>query len=122
MVVPLAVAVPCDAAVDTATLVGVLAVLNVMLFADELYATVCETSAAVGATAALVTVIVYVFVVVPFWAVTNNVIVLLPTFKLIAALAVPDATVVPFTFTVALACATVGVSVMDEIEFATDAL
>lgn len=38
--VPLAVAVPFEAAVDTATLVGVLVVLNVMLFADELYATV----------------------------------------------------------------------------------
>jgi hypothetical protein len=34
--VPLAVAVPCDAAVDTATLVGVFVALSAMLLFDEL--------------------------------------------------------------------------------------
>lgn len=122
MDVALAVAVPFAACVETATLVGVLVVLNVMLFADELYATVCETLAAVGAAGALVTVSVYVLVVVPFCAVTTVVMTLLPTFKLIAPLAVPEATAVPFTVIVAFAWVRVGVTVTDDTEFATDAV
>lgn len=93
-----------------------------MLFADELYAIVCETLATVGAAGALVTVTVYVLVEVPFCAVTTVVMTLLPTFKLIAPLAVPEATAVPFTVIVAFAWVRVGVTVTDDTEFATDAV
>ena len=59
-----------------------------------------------------VTVTVYVCVVVPSCAVTAVVIVLAPTFNAIADDAAPLATVVPFTFIVALASETVGVTVI----------
>ena len=49
--------------------------------------------------------------VVPSCAVTTVVIVLLPTARLIAPLALPEATVTLFTFTVAWGSATVGVTV-----------
>jgi hypothetical protein len=71
---------------------------------------------------ALVTVVVYVCVVVPSCAVTTVVIVLLPTLKLIAPLALPLATVVPFTFTVALLSVTVGVTVILLVALDTDAV
>ena len=61
---------------------------------------------------ALVTVTVYVLVVTPSCAVTIVVIILLPTFKEIALDALPLVTVVPLTFTVALAWFTVGVTVI----------
>ena len=53
--------------------------------------------------AALVTVIVYVFVVEPSWAVTIVVIVFEPTFSEIALEALPLVTAVPLTLTVAFA-------------------
>jgi hypothetical protein len=48
--------------------------------------------------------------------------VLLPTLKLIALLALPEVTVVPFTFTVAVLSLTVGVTVIDATVFATEAV
>lgn len=53
--------------------------------------------------ASRLTVVVYVLVVVPSCAVTTVVMVLAPTFKLTLPLALPEATAVPFTVTVALA-------------------
>ena len=61
---------------------------------------------------ALVTVRVYVLVVVPFWAVTTVVMVFDPTDNGRLWDAVPEVTAVPFTFTVALASAVVGVIVI----------
>jgi hypothetical protein len=75
----------------------------------------CATNAA-----SRVMVVVYVWVVVPSCAVTTVVIVLAPTFKLMLPLALPDATAVPLTVTVALAWLTVGVTVIDETALATD--
>ena len=49
----------------------------------------------------LVTVIVYVFVVDPFWAVTATVMVLEPTFNDTGLYEEPEATAVPLTVTVA---------------------
>lgn len=69
----------------------------------------------------LVTVTVYVFVTL-LCDVTTTVIVLVPTFKFIAADGVPLATVTLFTFTVAVASVTVGVTVMDDTALATDAV
>jgi hypothetical protein len=66
-----------------------------------------------------VTVVVYVFVVVPFSAITAIVITLLPTFNVIALLACPLTTAVPFTVTVAVVSATVGVTVTLVTELAT---
>ena len=71
---------------------------------------------------ALMTVTVYVLVVVPFCAVTTVVITLLPTERFIDPEAVPLVTEVPFTVTVAVASATVGVTVMEVILLATDAV
>ena len=68
---------------------------------------------------ARVTVTVYVLVVVPSCAVTTVVIGLAPMFRLIALLAVPEATVWLFTFTVAPDSATVGVTVVLVVEFGT---
>ncbi len=70
---------------------------------------------------ALVIVVVYVFAV-PFSAVTTTVIELLPTFNPIAPLACPLTTAVPFTVTIAVASVTVGVTVVDNSEFATVAV
>ena len=50
--------------------------------------------------------------VVPSWAVTTTVMVLLPTLRLIACEALPLATAVPLTVMVAPAPAAVGVTVM----------
>ena len=69
--------------------------------------------------AARVTVVVYVFVVVPSWAVTATVIVLLPTFNAIELLAWPLVTAVPFTVTVAVLSARVGLTVILATELAT---
>ena len=62
--------------------------------------------------AALVTVIVYVFTV-PSWAVTDTVIVLVPTLRVTGADALPLVTTVPFTFTDAFGSDTTGVTVID---------
>jgi hypothetical protein len=70
----------------------------------------------------LVTVIVQVFVVVPSCAVTSIVMVLLPTASAIGALALPDVTDVPFTFTVAVESVTVGVTVIEFVTFVTFAV
>jgi len=51
--------------------------------------------------------------------VTNVVIVLVPTTKGIEELADPDATVNPFTFTVAVVSVMVGVTVIDAVAFVT---
>ena len=56
---------------------------------------------------------------VPSCAVTTVVIVLVPTASGIAVLAVPDATVVPLTFTVAVESVTVGLTVIDAVAFGT---
>ena len=66
-----------------------------------------------------VTVMVYVLVVEPSCAVTTVVIVFAPTAKAIGADAVPDATVVPFTFIVAVFAVLVGVTVIVETVPAT---
>ena len=83
---------------------------------------IADKVATVEAGAALVTVIVYVFVVLPSCAVTTVVMVLLPTLKLIEPLALPDVTVVPFTFTVAVLSVTVGLTVKVATELVTDAV
>ena len=51
--------------------------------------------------------------VVPSWAVTTVVMVFKPVFKAMAADAVPETTVVLFTFTVAVASLVVGVNVTE---------
>ena len=66
-----------------------------------------------------VTVIVYVLLVAPSCAVTTVVITLVPTVRAIDPLATPDATVAPFTVTVAVASVTVGLSVIDVVAFGT---
>ena len=66
-----------------------------------------------------VTVTVYVEIVVPSWAVTNMVIGLEPTASGIEALAAPEAVVLPFTLTVAVASVTIGVTVIVEVALAT---
>ena len=71
------------------------------------------------AEAALVTVMVYVLVVTPSWAVTTVVMVLAPTFKAIGADAVPEVTAVPFTFTVDVGTAVTGVMVIVAAPFTT---
>ena len=81
---------------------------------------VATVSATVGVDAARVTVTVYVFVVVPSCAVTTVVMVFAPTERAIAPDALPEATVVPFTVMVAVASATVGVTVRLVTLFATD--
>jgi hypothetical protein len=68
---------------------------------------------------ALVTAIVYVFVVVPSCAVTTTVMVLLPTLRLILPDAVPLDTAVPFTVTAAFDSFTVGVTVIEVTAYAT---
>ena len=68
---------------------------------------------------ARVTVTVYVDVVVPFCAVTTVVSVFAPTTSGSAALAAPEATVTPFTFTVAVLSVTVGVSVTEAVVVVT---
>ena len=57
--------------------------------------------------------------VVPSCAVTIVVITLVPTVRAIDPLADPDATVVPFTFIVAVASVTVGVTMIDVVAFGT---
>ena len=66
-----------------------------------------------------VTVTVYVEVVIPSWAVTTVAIVLVPTTSGIAALEVPDATVVPLTWTVDVTSNTVGVIVIEVVAYGT---
>ena len=77
--------------------------------------------ASVDSAAALVMVMVYVFVVVPSWAVTTVVIILLPTFKT-TFLAAPLAVGVPFTVMVALTLLAVGVTSTDVTLLATEAV
>ena len=68
---------------------------------------------------ARVTIIEYVLVVVPFWAVTTVLIVVaVPTAKVIAPDAAPDDTATPFTFMVAVGSAAVGVTVTDAVALA----
>ena len=69
-----------------------------------------------------VTVTVYVDVVVPSCAVTTVVSVFDPTTSGSDALAAPEATLTPFTFTVAVLSVTVGVSVTEVIALLTLAL
>ena len=51
---------------------------------------------------------------------TTTVIVFAPTFREIAPEAEPEATAVPFTLTLAVESVTVGVTVNDEVELATE--
>ena len=70
---------------------------------------------------ALVTLMTYVWVVDPFWAVTMVVMaVVAPSAKAIDPDAVPDVTAMPFTFTVALTSCVTGVTVTDAVAFTTD--
>ena len=69
--------------------------------------------------AARVTLTVYVCVVVPSCAVTTMVIALAPTTSAIAPDALPLTTVLPLTFIVAVASATVGVTVIEVTALAT---
>ena len=68
---------------------------------------------------ARVTVTVYVDVVVPFCAVITVVSVLDPTTSGSDALAAPEATMTPFTFTVEVLSVTVGVSVTEAVALVT---
>jgi hypothetical protein len=68
---------------------------------------------------ARVTVTVYVDVVVPFCAVTTVVSAFDPTTSGSEALAAPETTVTPFTFTVAVLSVTVGVSVTEAVALVT---
>ena len=68
----------------------------------------------------LVTMIEYVWVVVPSWAVTTVEMVVWPTAIAIAPDADPEATVTLFTFIVALASALVAVTVTDAVALPTD--
>ena len=71
--------------------------------------------------AARVTTIAYVLVVVPFWAVTTVlIVVVVPTAKAITPDAAPDVTATPFTFIVAVGSAAVGVTVTDAVALGTD--
>jgi len=72
-----------------------------------------------GGACSRVTVIVYVLVVAPSCAVLTTVMVFKPTFKLIGVDALPLATVLPLTFTVAVLSTTVGVTVMLLVAFGT---
>ena len=74
------------------------------------------------ADSARVTVMVYVLVVTPSWAVTTVVMVLGPTAKAILPDAVPELIVTPFTATVAVWSLVVGVTVMVETALLTDAV
>ena len=67
----------------------------------------------------LVTVIEYVRVVVPFWAVTTVVIILGPTAKAILPDAVAEVTAVPLTVIVAVLSCAVGVTVTDAVALPT---
>ncbi len=69
-----------------------------------------------------VTVLVYVSVVDPSCEVTTVVIVLEPTESAMAPEAEPEGTDTPFTVTVAVASATVGVTVKEVTLFETDAV
>ena len=60
--------------------------------------------------------------VAPSCAVTAVVIVFVPTFKVIAPEAVPEVTVMPLTVTVAVGSLVVGVTVMEDVAFPTDAV
>lgn len=71
---------------------------------------------------ALVTVRVYVLVVAPSWAVTTVVMAFNPAFNAIGADAVPDATVMPFTFTVDVGTAVNGVMVIVAAPFTTSSV
>ena len=72
---------------------------------------------------ARVTVIVYVLVVVPFWAVTTILIaVVVPGANAIGPDVVPDGVTVPFTFMVDVAAVAVGVKVIEATLLATDAV
>lgn len=66
-----------------------------------------------------VTVMVYVFDVTPSWAVTIAVMVLLPNVKGMLADAVPDFTIVPLIFKVAVGSAVVAVTVVDTVALPT---
>jgi hypothetical protein len=77
--------------------------------------------ASVESAAALVMVMVYVFVVVPSWAVTTVVIILLPTFKT-TFLDVPLVVDVQFTVMVALTLLAVGVTSTELTPFTTEAV
>ena len=71
---------------------------------------------------ARVIVIVYVFVVVPSCAVTTVVITFAPTLKAWLVDGDPETAAAPFTVTVAVPSAVVGVRAMDDMLFATDAV
>jgi hypothetical protein len=58
-------------------------------------------------------------VVVPSCAVTTVLIVLVPTTNGIEALAAPDDTVIPFTFSVAVESVTAGIIVIEEVALET---
>ena len=69
---------------------------------------------------ARVTVMVYVLVVVPFWAVTTTLIaVVVPSASASAPEVVPEVTLVPFTFIVALASLATGFTVMVAVTLLT---
>ena len=57
--------------------------------------------------------------VVPFWAVTTVVTVLAPTFRAIAPEALPLVVATPLTVTLAVASATVGVTVSEVVALLT---
>jgi len=91
-----------------------------VLVSDELGVSFMTLSEAL-AEPARVTIIEYVLVVDPFWAVTTVVIVVaVPDVKAIAPDAVPDVTVTPFTFMVAVGSAAVGVTVTDAVALAAN--
>ena len=69
---------------------------------------------------ARVTVMVYVLIVVPFWAVTTTLsAVVVPSASASAPEVVPEVTLVPFTFIVALASVVTGFTVMVAVALLT---
>ena len=89
-----------------------------VLVSDEAGVSFIMLSEALAAPAR-VTMMEYVFVVTPSWAVTTVVMVVWPTAKAIAPDAVPEVTVAPFTFIVAVGSAAVGVTVTEAVALTT---
>ena len=132
---PEATAAPLTVTVALASLtVGVRFMLPVALLTEAMYAVVAEANAgdkvpelntilarSALAEAARVTTTVYVFIV-PSCAVTTVVMVFGPTTNGIAPDGLPEATLTPFTVTVAVTWLTVGVKVMALVPMLTDAV
>ena len=131
--VPEATAVPFTVTVDVLTaVVGVTVIVATVLATLSVYAVVVDEKTGDKVPVpglrsdrlslvdgAFVTVSVYVFVVVPFCAVTTVVMVLGPTTNGRLCEALPEATIVPLTVRVAVGSAVVGVMVIEAMPLPT---